>query len=152
MNDKTPDAIDMLTADHDKVKSLFKQFEDLGQRAFTSKKKIADQICDALTLHTKIEEKLFYPAVRAAIGNEELMDEAKVEHAAAKQLITQISSMDPGDDLYDAKLKVLSEQVAHHIEEEEGEIFPAARDSELDLNELGAKMQALQEKLKAEAG
>jgi hemerythrin superfamily protein len=143
------DAIDMLIADHEKVKSLFEQFESLSDRSKVSKKKIADQICNELQIHTEIEEQVFYPAVRAAIKDDDLMDEALVEHASAKDLIAQITEIDPGDELYDAKIKVLSEQIEHHVEEEEGDMFPKVRKAGIDLADLGAQMMTLKESLGA---
>lgn len=144
------DAIAMLTADHAKVKSLFEQFEKLTDRSKVSKKKLADQICSELTIHTQLEEEIFYPGVRGPIHDDDLMDEALVEHAAAKELIAQIREMDPGDDLYDAKVKVLSEQIEHHVGEEEGDMFPEARKSKADLVALGEQMAQLKERLLAE--
>lgn len=137
------DAIAMLIADHKKVKALFDQFDKLGDRSKVNKKKIADQICHELTVHTQLEEQLFYPAVRGPVKDDDLMDEALVEHASAKELIAQIMDMDPGDDLYDAKLKVLSEQVEHHVGEEEGELFPKVRKTKVDLVALGQEMAEL---------
>ncbi len=136
------DAISMLIEDHEHVKDLFEQFEGLGDRAMVSKKKLVDEICNELTKHTMIEEELFYPAVRS-IGKEfeDTIDEAVVEHASAKQLIAQLLSMDAGDDLYDAKVTVLSEQIDHHVEEEENELFPKVRKSALDLVALGRQME-----------
>lgn len=145
------DAVNMLVKDHHDVKAMFKQFEDLTDRSKAKKKQLADQICEALTLHTQLEEKIFYPAVRKAIGEEDLMDEALVEHASAKELIAEIEMMDPGDDLYDAKVHVLSEQIEHHVQEEETEMFPKARKSKLDLVELGEEMSALKAELQGEA-
>jgi hemerythrin superfamily protein len=137
------DAIELLTQDHDNVKSMFEQYEELGDRAHAAKKKLATKICLELTKHATAEEEIFYPAVREASGdNEDLVDEATVEHAAAKDLIAQILSMDPSDELYDAKVKVLSEQIEHHVEEEEGEMFPKARKAKLDLAALGAAIEA----------
>src|SRR5580765_7041177 len=90
-----PDAIALLTQDHKNVKKMFDEYEALGDKAIASKKKLADTICEELIVHTKIEEEIFYPAVRAAIGDDDLMDEADVEHAGAKDLIAQIQSMEP---------------------------------------------------------
>ncbi len=149
MKTKANDAIGLLMQDHKEVKAMFKQFEDLTDRSKVGKKKIAVQICGALTLHTQIEEDIFYPAVRAAIKDDDLMDEAIVEHASAKELIAQIQDMDPGDELYDAKVKVLSEQIDHHVEEEEAEMFPKVRKSKLDLDQLGAVMA--EAKMRAES-
>jgi hemerythrin superfamily protein len=145
MKTKTSDAISLLVSDHKEVKQLFEQFEGLSDRSKVSKKRIADQICHALTLHTQIEEEIFYPAVREAIGEEDLMDEAVVEHASAKQLIAQLLAMDADDDLYDAKVKVLSEQIDHHVGEEEDDMFPKVRKSGLDLVALGEQMAARKE-------
>ena len=93
-----------------------------------------------MTVHTQIEEEIFYPAAREAIEKAELIDEAIVEHAAAKQLIAEIEEMDPAEELYDAKVKVLGEQVRHHVEEEEDKLFPEIESSELDLAAIGKKM------------
>jgi hemerythrin superfamily protein len=147
MTTKSKDAIAMLIADHKKVKSLFEQFEGLSDRSKVSKKKIADEICMELTVHAEVEEQVFYPAIRKPIKDEDLMDEAVVEHASAKELIAQILEMDPGEDLYDAKVKVLSEQIEHHVEEEEGEMFPKVRKSGVDLVALGEEMEAFKMKL-----
>ena len=135
------DAISLLMQDHEHVKDLFEQFENLTDRAKVSKKKLADEICSELTKHTMVEEEIFYPAVRSAGKEfEDMIDEAVVEHASAKQLIAEIEAMDPGEDLYDAKVKVLSEMIEHHVGEEEGELFPKVRKAGLDLEELGQQM------------
>jgi hemerythrin superfamily protein len=142
------DAITLLTEDHEQVRSLFEQYEALGSRAHASKQKLALKICEELTKHSTIEEEIFYPAVRkAAKANEDLIDEAVVEHASAKDLIAQLMQMDAGDDLFDAKVKVLGEQVMHHVEEEEGEMFPKARNTKLDLLELGVRMAQRKEEV-----
>jgi hemerythrin-like domain-containing protein len=146
------DAIAMLTADHREVSAMFKQYEELGDRAKAGKKKLADKICNALILHTTIEEEIFYPAMREASKDaEDMVDEAVVEHAAAKDLIAQIQEMDPEDELYDAKVKVLSEQIEHHVGEEEKEMFPKARKSGLDLAALGQEMAGRKDELSAAA-
>lgn len=140
MDKQSHDAITLLTQDHKEVKALFEKFDALSDRSKSSKKKIADEVCQALTVHAQLEEEIFYPAVRGVIKDADLMDEAVVEHASAKELIAQIEDMDPGDDLYDAKVKVLSEQIEHHVKEEESEMFPKVRKTKLDLVELGTKM------------
>jgi hemerythrin-like domain-containing protein len=146
------DAIAMLTAEHREVSAMFKQFEEMSDRAKVSKKKLADQICNALIMHTTIEEEIFYPAVREAVKDaEDKLDEAVVEHASAKDLIAQIQEMDADEELYDAKVKVLSEQVEHHVEEEEKEMFPMVKKSGLDLAALGQEMAARKEELAASA-
>jgi hemerythrin superfamily protein len=146
------DAIAMLEADHREVKAMFKQFEELSDRARATKKKLTDQICTALELHTQIEEEIFYPAVREASDDlEDIVDESLVEHASAKELIAQLQEMDPEDELYDAKVKVLGEQIDHHVGEEEGEMFPKVRKLGLDLAALGGEMAARKEELAASA-
>ena len=135
------DAITLLTEDHENVKSMFEQYEELGDRAHASKKKLATQICTELTKHATAEEEIFYPAVRAAgKEQEELVDEATVEHASAKELIAQIMDMEPTEELYDAKVKVLGELIEHHVKEEEEEMFPKARKAGLDLETLGQQI------------
>jgi hemerythrin superfamily protein len=146
------DAIELLTSQHREVEQMFKQFEEMGDRAKSSKKKITDKICSALIMHTTIEEEIFYPAVReASKDTEDMVDEAVVEHAAAKDLISQLQEMDPEDDLYDAKVKVLSEQIEHHVEEEEKEMFPKVRKIGLDLASLGEEMADRRDELTASA-
>ena len=143
---QTPDGMDaiaLLTQDHENVKTLFEQYEATGGKAYASKKKLATQICLELTRHATAEEEIFYPAVRAVGGdNEDLVDEATVEHASAKELIAQILAMEPKDELYDAKIKVLSEQIEHHVREEEDEMFPKAKKAKLDLVALGDAIAA----------
>jgi hypothetical protein len=134
------DAIALLEADHREVDGYFEAFEAATGAA--EKKALADQICCALKVHAQIEEELFYPAAREATGASDLLDEAVVEHTGAKILIAQIEVMLPGQDLYDAKVSVLGEQVRHHVQEEEGELFAEVRESELDLDALGAAMAA----------
>ena len=142
-------AISLLMKDHNNVKALFAQYEGLSDRSFATKKKLADQICHELTVHTQVEEEIFYPAVRRPIHDGDLMDEAVVEHASAKELIAQILAMDPSEDLYDAKVTVLSEQIEHHVKEEEGDMFPKVRKTSVDLDALGEQMAARKEQLAA---
>jgi hemerythrin-like domain-containing protein len=142
------DAIALLKADHREVKDWFGDYEEAKDAA--EKAALSARICGALKVHTQIEEEIFYPAARAATGDDALLDEAKVEHAGAKDLIAQIEAMKVGDDLYDAKVKVLGEQVEHHIEEEENELFPEARQSKMDLAALGARMAARKKELMAQ--
>jgi hemerythrin superfamily protein len=132
------DAISLLEADHRQVDDYFDQFEDASTDE--EKKALATEICLALKVHTQIEEELFYPAAREATGDGDLIDEAVVEHAGAKILVAQIEAMQPGQDLFDAKVKVLGEQVRHHVREEEEELFPDMREAGLDLDALGARM------------
>ena len=145
-NAKPNDAIGMLMQDHREVEEMFKKFEEMGDLAKVGKKRIADQICEALTMHAMLEEEIFYPAVREAGKEfEDIIDEAVVEHASAKELISQILAEDTEEDLFDAKVKVLQEQIEHHVEEEEKEMFPKVRKAKLDLEALGAEMQARKE-------
>ncbi|QGZ42485.1 hemerythrin HHE cation binding domain-containing protein [Pseudoduganella flava] len=145
---KPRDAVALLKADHDEVKAMFKEYEELGDRAFVAKQKLAEKICLELTKHAIAEEEIFYPAMREKGDDaEDLVDEATVEHASAKDLIAQIHSMDPHDDLYDAKVKVLGEYIDHHVKEEEKEMFPKAKQSGLDLVELGEQIQARKDEI-----
>lgn len=142
------DAIELLTNDHEEVKSMFEKYDALSDRSVVSKRRLALEICLALTKHATAEEEIFYPAVREAGGEtDDMVDEAVVEHASAKELIAQIIAMEPTEDLYDAKIKVLSEQIEHHVEEEEGEMFPKARKAKLDLITLGAAIAARKEEI-----
>ncbi|MEP7208683.1 MAG: hemerythrin domain-containing protein [Casimicrobiaceae bacterium] len=145
------DAIALLTDDHKAVQKMFKDYEGLGEKAYATKKKLAQQICAELTIHTQIEEEIFYPAVREAIDDDDLMDEADVEHASAKDLIAQIEGMEPDESHYDAKVKVLGEEVAHHIEEEQDEMFKKVRQTKIDTKALGEQMAQRKEELKAAA-
>jgi hemerythrin superfamily protein len=149
-SDATIDAVELLTQQHREVEEMFERFEKMTDRAKVSKKKLADEICNALIMHTTIEEEIFYPATReASEDTEDMVDEAVVEHASAKDLIAQIMEMDPDDDLYDAKVKVLSEMIEHHVEEEEKEMFPKTRQLKLDMEALGQEMKARQEEIEA---
>ena len=134
-------AISMLIADHTKVKKLFKEFEKLSKNDDDGKVDIANMICMELTVHTKAEEEIFYPAARMAIDDEDLLNEANVEHETAKNLIAQIQTMSPNDEIYDAKVTVLGEYINHHVKEEETEMFPKVRKAKVDLNELGLRLK-----------
>lgn len=134
------DAIALLEADHREVETLFDQFE--AARGDAKKGEIAAKICLALKVHAQIEEELFYPPARKETGDGDLVDEALVEHMGAKDLIAQIEAMKPGQSLYDAKVKVLGEQIRHHVDEEESELFPEARKAGMDLDKIGAALKA----------
>jgi hypothetical protein len=134
------DAIALLEADHDEVDGWFDDYETLETR--DAKKALAAKICVALKVHTQIEEELVYPAARKETGDTDLVDEAVVEHAGAKSLIAEIEAMQPDQPLYDAKIKVLGEQVRHHVDEEETELFPEMRETDIDLEALGAQLAA----------
>jgi len=146
-----PDAIALLKADHRQVEQWFSQFEKA--KSTSKKEQLANQICDALTVHTSIEEELFYPAFLEATGDKDLHHEAVVEHAGAKQLIAEIQGMAASDDYYDAKVTVLSEMIKHHVKEEEqpGGMFAEARKSDMDLAALGEQLLARKTELQAQA-
>lgn len=150
MADKSPDAIALLKADHRAVEDLFEKFENT--KAAQKKSALAAQICTELVIHTTIEEEIFYPALKGKIDADDL-DEAYVEHDGAKLLIGQIMAGAPGDDFYDAKVKVLSEDIKHHVHEEEMPskgMFAQARAADVDLDALGEQMAARKAELKAQ--
>ncbi len=148
------DAVSLLTTDHADVAELFEEYEALvdDSGADDEKQSLAERICAMLTVHTTIEEEIFYPAAREALDDQDLLDEAEVEHATAKDLIDQIQSMEPDDDLYDAKVKVLGEYINHHVQEEEGELFPKCQAADMDLDELGEELSARKDELMEELG
>jgi hemerythrin superfamily protein len=142
-----PDAIALLKADHRQVEDWFEAFEKTNSAA--KKQKLATQICTALEVHTRIEEEIFYPACREVGIEEDMMDEADVEHDGAKKLIAEIETSKPGDDHYDAKVHVLSEMIKHHVKEEEQRdgMFAKAKKADLDLDALGEELQARKNEL-----
>ncbi|WP_194727407.1 hemerythrin domain-containing protein [Noviherbaspirillum malthae] len=138
---KVYDAIALLKEDHKKVKKLFKDFDKLKEKGSEADKQaLVQTICTELTVHTQIEEEIFYPVVRKAIDDRDLMNEAEIEHASAKDLIKQIQTMPASDAYYDAKVTVLGEYVDHHVEEEQNEMFKKARKAKVDMEKLGKKM------------
>jgi ribosomal protein S15P/S13E len=156
---KTPDAtqydaIALLTADHKAVQKIFKEFEKLKQHDGSDEEKaeLVTRACRELTIHAQIEEEIFYPAIREGIEDDDLMDEAEVEHASAKDLIAQLESMEPGDDLYDAHFTVLGEYINHHVKEEQDEMFPKAKKAKLDLKALGEHLAQHKKELRAKLG
>jgi hypothetical protein len=142
------DAIALLKADHRKVEDLFEKYET----ARSKKADIAKQICMELIVHTIVEEEIFYPACREAGVESDMMDEANVEHDGAKVLIGELENGSPEDDFYDAKVKVLSEEIKHHVKEEEkrGGIFTEARKADLDLDALGEQITIRKKELLAQ--
>ncbi len=145
------DAVALLKADHRKVEDLFEQFEKA--RSKDRKEALAHEICTELKVHAMIEEKVFYPACRGEI-EEDLIDEAIVEHDGAKVLINEIEAGGPDEEFYDAKVKVLSEMIEHHVKEEEQRVegmFSQARKAGLPMDDLGERMLAMKEQLMAEA-
>jgi hemerythrin superfamily protein len=147
----TRDAIALLKADHRQVEEWFGQFEKA--RDDDRKQRLATQICNALKVHTTIEEEIFYPAFLEATDDTDMHHEAEVEHDGAKKLIAQIEASSPDDDYFDAKVTVLSEMIKHHVKEEEqpGGMFAEARKSEMDLEALGEQLATRKAELESEA-
>ncbi|MGS5086988.1 hemerythrin domain-containing protein [Hydrogenophaga sp. A37] len=146
------DACALLDADHKAVKKLFKAYDELAHshaRDVAQKKlELAREICRELTAHATIEEEIFYPALRNAMKDTEALAEAEVEHAGAKDLIAQIEALDEVDEMFDAKVKVLSEYIDHHVKEERNQIFPKARAARsLDLIAMREELQGRKEEL-----
>lgn len=150
------DACDLLDADHKAVKKMFKEYEELTESrargASQKKQELAQQICQELTVHAQVEEEIFYPALREAIKETDILDEAEVEHQSAKELIAQIQAGGEEDKI-DAKVKVLGEYIDHHVKEERNEMFPKARAArKLDLVAMRDLIETRKEELMAEAG
>jgi hemerythrin-like domain-containing protein len=143
-------ALEMLKEDHDKVKKAFKEFEKLDREDAETMQQLVQTVCEELKVHTALEEEIFYPAVREAIEDEDIMNEAQVEHETAKMLIEQLENMGPDDPNFHATFTVLGEYVMHHVKEEEGEMFPQAKKSDLDLEELGGRMRNRMQELMGE--
>jgi hemerythrin superfamily protein len=147
---KPKDAVALLKADHRTVEDLFAQFEKA--RGDGRKQELATEICAELSIHAQIEEEIFYPACEGKV-EEELLKEAYVEHDGAKVLIAEIMAGEPSDEFYDAKVKVLQEQIEHHVQEEEMRLeglFSQARAAGLDMDSLGAELRSRKDQLKAE--
>ena len=149
------DACDLLDTDHKKVMKMFKEYEELSssraRSASQKKMDLAREICMELTVHTQIEEEIFYPALRGAVKDTDMLDEATVEHQSAKELIAQLQEASEADDMFDAKVKVLGEYVNHHIKEERSEMFPKARSArKLDLIATRDELQMRKEELMSE--
>lgn len=150
-NKTAPDAVALLKADHKQVKTWFEQFEK--SRSDKVKQQLADNICKALTVHTEIEEEIFYPAFLAATKDKDMHHEALIEHDGAKKLIAEIEKSSPDDDYFDSKVHVLSEMIKHHVKEEEqpaGMFAEAKQARKLDLKALGAQMSARKSELMAQ--
>lgn len=152
---RAEDAISLLTADHVKVQELFAQFEKVKNAtegpAFEEKQRIAASTCVELTMHMTIEEEIFYPAVRAMTDQEDMVNEAEVEHQGAKVLIDELSAMPVEDEMFNAKYAVLSEYVTHHVKDEQSEMFRSAREADLDLVELGRQIMLRKRELEEAA-
>jgi len=147
-----PLALELLSSDHRKVEQLFQMYEDEKEGEDETKRGIAQQICGELTVHAQVEEELFYPWLKENMDEMDKVEEAYVEHAGAKDLIAQIQGASDVDDTYDAKVKVLSEYIKHHVKEEENEIFPEVKGQQEELDELGQEMAARKAELMEEMG
>jgi hemerythrin superfamily protein len=141
------EATALLRADHKHVSELFEAYEKA--RSPAKKKDLVAQICTELSVHAQVEEEIFYPAVKQALKDKELVPEAHVEHATLKDLIAQVEGVEPDGEMFDAKVKVMSEYVKHHVKEEQAEMFPKARKTKLDMLALGERMAARKEELLA---
>ena len=147
---RASDAIALLKRDHREVEQLFKDFEKATSDE--RKQQIAQRIITELKVHTQIEEEIFYPVSREYLDDEEIVNEAVVEHQAAKDLMAEIEGMDPSHELYDAKVHVLQEQIEHHVEEEEKEYFPKVQKTDMDTKSIGLQMKARKEELMGQMG
>lgn len=147
------DAVTLLTKDHRKAKQAFEEF-DKSKDKLGDEEKLAmvKQVCADLMIHMEIEEKVFYPSVGERINDEDMMNEAKVEHTSAKELIAQLGELKPNDPMFDAKFKVLGEQIEHHVEEEEKEMFPQAKQKGADMLALGKRLQSAKAKARQAHG
>lgn len=146
------DALTVLMEDHKKVKKLFSDFKKAKDHSSDDEKaELVHAICTELSMHTQVEEEIFYPTVRAAIDADDLMDEADEEHDSAKSLIAQLESMEPEDDHYDAKVIVLGEYIDHHVKEEQDKMFPRVKKAKLDLVDLGNQILQRKQELRAES-
>ena len=146
------DILQLLMAEHREVKAMFQQYQKLADAGGKGDERmlLASQICVALTLHTQVEEEILYPAARTMLTrDEDVVDEAYVEHAGAKTLIAQIKTMTSDQPLFDAKVKVLGEYIDHHVKEEENEFFPKLRKTLLDLAAMGEQIAARKHQLMA---
>lgn len=142
------DAIQLLKADHREVEKLFGQFEKASGEA--RKMQLAQKICMELMVHTQLEEELVYPVSREFLKDDDIVNEAVVEHQAAKDLIEQIRGMDASDEMFEAKVTVLQEQIEHHVEEEEKEYFPKLQKTDMDLKGIGEQMVMRKKQLMAQ--
>jgi hemerythrin superfamily protein len=142
-------ALELLEQDHRQVEEWFDEYDELSDDE-PRKAELAEKLCLALKVHTKIEEEIFYPQAREATKDKDLLDEAVVEHATVKNLISEIEKMEVGDDLYDAKIRVMGEMVKQHIKEEEEELFPEVERAKMDLDALGKELAELKDELMSE--
>lgn len=146
------DAISLLTDDHDVIRQLFEKYREFIAESAddVERQRLAEHICALLTVHSTIEEEIFYPAAREVTEDDDLLNQAQVEHNAVNDLIAQIESMDAGDELYDATVTVLGEYVEHHVRKEEDELFPELRNSVMDAEAIGEELSDRKQELLAE--
>jgi hypothetical protein len=151
MKKQTPDAIDMLDADHLSVHAMFQSYRELVRTRATplQRRALAEEICMELTIHAKLEEELFYPAVRDALNDDELVDEAEDQHGSQREFVAQILATQPEDELYDARVAVLSEYVERHVHKEREQVFNRVLASRIDLQSLGRSIAVRREELRA---
>jgi hemerythrin superfamily protein len=143
-------AFDVLEEDHREVEEWFDEYDELKDSDEDRKAELAEKICLALKVHAQIEEEIFYPRAREAAKDDDLIDEAIVEHATVKNMIAEIEEMDVGEELYDAKIRVLGEMVKRHIREEEEELFPELQSAKMDLDAVGKELAERKEELMSE--
>jgi hemerythrin superfamily protein len=151
MKKQTPDAIDMLDADHLSVHAMFQSYRELVRTRATplQRRALAEEICMELTIHAKLEEELFYPAVRDALNDGELVDEAEDQHGSQREFVAQILATQPEDELYDARVAVLAEYVERHVRQEREQVFNRVLASRIDLQSLGRSIAVRREELRA---
>jgi len=145
---RKPDAIALLKEDHQKVSALFEQYGK--SRSASKKQSIVADICRELGIHATVEEEIFYPAVKAALKDKELVPEATVEHATIKEFIAKVDGKVPDGEMFDAHIQVMGEYVKHHVKEEQTEMFPKARKTKLDMLELGQRILDRKQELMAD--
>ena len=146
---KSRDALELLAEDHRKVEEMFDEYDEMEGND-KRRGELAEQICNELTVHAQIEEEIFYPRAREATKDNELIDEAIVEHGSVKHLVEEIKGMEPGEDLFDARVRVLEEMVKRHIQEEEEELFPELTSAGMDTEAMGEELADRKQELMAE--
>jgi iron-sulfur cluster repair protein YtfE (RIC family) len=152
-SNRSTDAITLLTHDHHKAQDIFKKFDKVKDSISPQEKlQLVKEVCADLLIHMEIEEAIFYPAVRPEVKDDDMMNEAKVEHSGAKNLIRQLGELKPDDPMFDAKVTVLGEQIEHHVKEEEEEMFPKVKKTKIDLYALGEQLYAAKAKMRSDHG
>ncbi len=150
---ETIDAVEMLKDEHRQVEALFKEYEQLAHGDdLAAKETLATEICEKLTIHAQVEEEVFYPAARQILDEQQIIDEAEEEHADAKQLVAELEEMSPDDDAYDKTVKALSDAIAHHVEEEESEMFPKLKEAGMETESVGERMAERKQEIMDELG